>query len=91
MDKNDWISLKEKYPDMKENYCSQHSRGWLSEKVLVQTKNGAYFIAECARTRDFKWNTDEEVWYSYGTGGRRMTVRNKVVAWMHLPEKYDGE
>ena len=54
MDKNDWILLKEKYPDMKETYCSQHSRGWLSEKVLVQTKNGAYFIAECARTRDFK-------------------------------------
>lgn len=53
MDKNDWISLKEKYPDMKETYCSQCSRGWLSEKVLVQTKNGAYFIAECARTRDF--------------------------------------
>lgn len=52
MDKNDWISLKEKYPDMKETYCSQHSRGWLSEKVLVQTKNGAYFIAECVRTRD---------------------------------------
>jgi hypothetical protein len=91
MDKNDWISLKEKYPDMKEIYCSQRSRKWLSEKVLVQTKNGAYFIAECVRTRDFKWNTDEETWYSYGTGGRRMAVRNKVVAWMPLPEKYDGE
>lgn len=38
MDKNDWISLKEKYPDMKETYCSQCSRGRLSEKVLVQTK-----------------------------------------------------
>lgn len=38
MDKNDWISLKEKYPDMKETYCSQRSRGRLSEKVLVQTK-----------------------------------------------------
>lgn len=40
MDKNNWISLKEKYPDMKETYCSQCSRGWLSGKVLVQTKNG---------------------------------------------------
>lgn len=48
MDKKDWISLKEQYPDMKETYCSSRSRGWLSEKVLIQTKNGAYFIAECA-------------------------------------------
>jgi hypothetical protein len=43
MDKNDWISLKEKYPDMKETYCSQRSRGRLSEKVLVQTKKWSLF------------------------------------------------
>lgn len=59
MDKKDWISLKEQYPDMKETYCSSRSRGWLSEKVLIQTKNGAYFIAECARTRNFAWNTEK--------------------------------
>lgn len=43
------------------------------------------------KNKRFKWNIDEETWYSYGTGGRRMAVRNKVVAWMPLPEKYDGE
>lgn len=91
MDKNNWISLKEKYPDMKETYCSQCSRGWLSGKVLVQTKNGVISLLNVQEQEVLKWKTDEEVWYSYGTGGRRMAVRNKVVVWIPLPKKYDGE
>lgn len=90
MDKNGWISVKERYPDMEEISCSSYSRKFLSEKVLVQTKNDNYFIAECEKYENFK-GSDEYFWYSYGTGGRRMTVRNKVIAWMPLPEKYDGE
>lgn len=62
-----------------------------TDKSSCSNKKWSYFIAECARTRDFKWKTDEEVWYSYGTGGRRMAVRNKVVVWIPLPKKYDGE
>ena len=30
-------------------------------------------------------------WYTYGTGGRKMKVISKVVAWMPLPELYAGE
>lgn len=43
MNENDWISLKEKYPDMKETYCSQRSRGWLSEKFLFKQKKWSLF------------------------------------------------
>ena len=90
MDQNGWISLKEKYPDMKEISCSAYSKIFLSEKVLVYTKNGNYFIAECKKYKNYR-EPDEYFWYSYGTGGRRTAVKNKVVAWMPLPEKYDGE
>ena len=43
MDKNDWISLKEKYPDMKETYCSQRSRGRLLKKFLFKQKKWSLF------------------------------------------------
>ena len=90
MDKNCWISLKERYPDMTEISYSAYSRHYRSDKVLVYTKNGNYFIAECWKEEAFNWPY-EFIWYSYGTGGRRMAVRIIVVAWMSLPEKYDGE
>lgn len=90
MDKKDWISLKERYPDMTEISCSAYSRHYKSEKVLVYTKNNNYFIAECKKYEDFT-GPDTYIWYSYGTGGRRMVVKNKVIAWMPLPKKHDGE
>lgn len=50
------------------------------------------FIAECRKTvYTNKKRNDEIEWFSYGTGGRRMKVMSKVIAWMELPEKYDGE
>ena len=30
-------------------------------------------------------------WYTHGTGGRKMKVMSKIVAWMPLPELYTGE
>lgn len=39
---------------------------------------------------DKRWR-DGIGWYTYGTGGRKMKVMSKVVAWMELPEKYEGE
>lgn len=39
---------------------------------------------------DFQWE-DKIEWFAYGTGGRRMKVMSKVIAWMELPEKYEGE
>lgn len=52
--------------------------------VLVQTKDGKMFVAERS------WY-EEGKWYSYGTGGRRMRVLSKVVAWMPLPSSYKEE
>lgn len=30
-------------------------------------------------------------WFSHGTGGRKMKVISKVIAWMELPDRYEGE
>lgn len=38
VDKNGWISLKERYPDMTEISYSAYSRHYRSDKVLVYTK-----------------------------------------------------
>ena len=38
MDKNGWISLKERYPDMTEISYSAYSRHYRSDKVLDYTK-----------------------------------------------------
>lgn len=53
-------------------------------KVLVQTKKEEMFVAE----REYYWYCKDFVWYSYGTGGRKMKVMSAVVAWMPLPEPY---
>ncbi len=37
-----------------------------------------------------KWK-DEVYWFSHGTGGRKMKVMSTVVAWMELPDRYEGE
>lgn len=61
-----------------------------SEKVLVQTKRDEMFVAYCEKEKyaDKKW--DEEIkWVTHGTGGRRMVVKSKVIAWQELPEKYE--
>lgn len=55
--------------------------------VLVQTKDGRMFVA---KRKYISWYEKYE-WYSYGTGGRRMKVMSKVVAWMPLPSPYKEE
>lgn len=57
------------------------------KKVLVQTKDGKMFVAE----REYSTWYKKDEWYSYGTGGRRMKVMSKVVAWMPLPNPYKEE
>lgn len=37
-----------------------------------------------------KWE-DQICWFTHGTGGRKMKVMSKVIAWVELPEKYEGE
>ena len=88
-----WISIKKVgLPELKLKSSSNFSAIYECKKVLVQTKMGDMFVAECRKTvyTNKKWN-DEIEWFSYGTGGRRMKVISKVIAWMELPEKYERE
>lgn len=82
-----WIPVSERYPKFtKEN---KHSEYWItsdSKPVLVQTKKGENFVAKCRRDL---WNNETTYeWYSYGTGGRRMKVMSKVIAWAEF-NKYE--
>lgn len=62
-----------------------------SEDVLAQTKHGEMFVAHCEKRFFYGHKKYEIKWFSYGTGGRKMKVMSTVVAWMDLPEKYEGE
>lgn len=55
--------------------------------VLVQTKDCKMFVAK----REYSSWREKDEWYSYGTGGRRMKVMSRVVAWMPLPSPYNEE
>ena len=57
-----------------------------------QTKRDEIYSTHCVKKvyKDMKFK-EEINWYAHGTGGRRMKVMSKVVAWMPLPELYTGE
>ena len=92
MNKNDWISVKKRLPEVELVYESSFNNKYESKDVLVQTKRGEIFAAKYLKkvykNKKFK---DETEWYTHGTGGRRMKVMSKVAAWMPLPELYTGE
>lgn len=82
-----WVSIKEVgLPKLEEVDKYVHK----SKRVLVQTKCGDMFVAYCGK-RFFYGGKSKISWFSYGTGGRKMKVVSKVIAWMELPEKYKGE
>jgi len=90
MSKEDWILCSERYPDAELDYCSEYLATYTSEEVLIQTKKGDNFVAtytrrECGSKRD----KVEHIWFSYGTGGRRMKVVSTVIAWMPF-EPYEA-
>lgn len=91
MNENNWISCNERLPELKDMYVNSYCRGGSSDFVLVWTSNGKIFEAECEKYEVFGNNPHTNItWYAYGTGGRRMAIRNKVLAWMPLPEPYRG-
>ena len=87
-----WIPVSERLPEFKEVDVLGKPDVFKTEKVFIQTKRGEMFVAWCHKkvwlTKDFN---DEYLWYTHGTGGRKMTVRSKVVAWMPLPEPFKEE
>lgn len=88
-----WISIKKVgLSKLEEISTTNFSSIYKSKEVLIQTKRGERFVAYCRKEvyENKKWN-DEIEWFSYGTGGRRMKVMSKVIAWMELPDKYEGE
>ena len=88
-----WISIKKVgLPKLEEISTTNFSSIYKSKEVLIQTKRGERFVTYCRKEvyENKKWN-DEIEWFSYGTGGRRMKVMSKVIAWMELPDRYEGE
>ncbi len=92
MNKDDWISIKEELPNSELSNESSLRKEYKSQNVLIQTKReeiySAYYVKTIYKNNKYK---EEINWYTYGTGGRRMKVMSKVVAWMPLPELYTGE
>ena len=88
-----WISIKKVgLPELEEVTTTNFSSVYKSKEVLIQTKRGERFVAYCRKEvyANKKWK-DEVYWFSHGTGGRKMKVMSTVVAWMELPDRYEGE
>ena len=92
MNKHDWISVKERLPNSELSNKTSLKKEYKSQNVFIQTKRDEIFSAYYIRTTYKNNKYKEEIaWYTHGTGGRRMKVISKVVAWMPLPELYTGE
>lgn len=86
---NGWIPVSERLPEFKKLDVLGSPDIYKTEKVFVQTKRGEMFVAWCHKTvYTSKIFNDEYLWYTHGTGGRKMRVMSKVIAWMSLPEPY---
>lgn len=88
-----WISVKKMgLPELEEISTTNFSSVYKSKEVLIQTKRGERFVAYCRKEMyaNKEWK-DEVYLFAYGTGGRKMKVISKVIAWMELPDKYEGE
>ena len=77
-----WIDVKDRLPKIKEHVD-------YSDDVLICTRKNDMFVGYYT---EYNWFGDtRKEWYSFGTGGRKMRVMSKVVAWMPLPEPYKKE
>lgn len=84
-----WIPCSEKFPEFKSLGSTGSIDHYETHPVLIQTKRGEMFVAWCRKmVYECEKYDDDYDWYSHGTGGRRMRVMSKVVAWMPLPEPY---
>lgn len=87
-----WVSCEKELPEMKATCDDSFFKVYRSEPVVVQTKRGEVFLAVCKKTEckdNRRWDSVD--WYTSGTGGRKMKVMSKVVAWMPKPEPWKGE
>lgn len=70
-----WIPVTERLPEIRSN--------GFSDEVLVERKNGDHFVARLCEY-GYTRRGIEYIWYSYGTGGRRMCMKGTVVAWAEI-------
>ena len=72
-----WIPCEERLPDIEEHYTSK--------PCIVYCENGAYGFAELKQNifGQVGWNCERDDEYHEPLG--------KVMAWMPLPEPYEGE
>lgn len=89
LESTSWTPVCDRLPEFKKIDVLGSPDVYETEKVLVQTKRGEIFVAWCHKTVYIskKFN-DEYLWYTHGTGGRKMKCMSKVIAWMPLPEPY---
>ena len=86
---NGWIPVSERLPEFKKMDVLGSPDIYKTEKVFAQTQRGEMFVAWCHKTvYTSKKFSDEYLWYTHGTGGRKMRVMSKVIAWRPLPELY---
>ena len=87
-----WVTCEERLPEMEVTCDDSVFKVYRSEPVIVQTKREEIFLAICKKIeRKESRRRDSVDWYTYGTGGRKMKVVSKVVAWMPKPEPWEGE
>lgn len=88
MNKSNWISCKEKYPDVE--LMSDHGFRRLYKSislVLAQTQYGEIFVCRYANSIEVQSGEVTHIWLL--NGGKKL--KSKVIAWMNLPEKYEEE
>lgn len=86
---NGWIPVSERLPEFKKIDVLGSPEIFRTDKVFVQTRRGEMFVAWCHKTvYSSKIFNDEYLWYTHGTGGRKMKCMSKVIAWMPLPKPY---
>lgn len=86
-----WIPCEKELPEMELVEEGSWYLKYRSQFVLAQTKREELFLCYCEK-KEYKDEERKEIcWYTFGTGGRRMKIKSKVVAWMPKPELWEGE
>lgn len=87
-----WVTCEKELPEMELVEEGSWYLKYRSQFVLTQTKREELFLCYCEKMEyKDKEQKDKICWYTFGTGGRRMRTKSKVVAWMPEPEPWEGE
>lgn len=84
-----WVSIKKVgLPKLKLIMEHEIMSIYRTKEVLIQTEHEKMFVAFCQKAYKYKEYKEETYWYANdGT----TKVEDKVIAWMELPGKYEGE